>query len=478
MKKTIALLLTAVLLLGAVSGCASGPAAQVDEMPDPEIDQGSQDSSGTEDAAGRTDLTFERDVEAQAFAAAMACHTDDVRGSVDLKDTELLWNMAGWYAAWMSVTSGYDLIPVSRVEDFLRSLGSAAPPEPPGTWVEYGIIAALTAPDGNSYYAFPIHKERMDALLGVTIEVNVTAEEGGAANAAVTEHFENDASVSWDYALTFVKNPDADSAFPWRLKGMEAPGDGPVILGEINFTWEELAAQNSMKKILSICPAIRFYGEGLNEGMSGWIFPRDVGLAQLFLWGSDISGQYRGCEFEYQTWSDGEKRAMVGAMDENYGSWEYMEDYMLNYFTSLLSMSFDHEDEELFWFDCVGMGGLRVTMAVDKLTLMLRRQEVYYSDNDEASVTVFDYGSTGPAYEFFDSWDGPMRSVTLHWESFETGSPVTRTEVRVLPADWEYLPYDARWGDYTIWMDAGYTRPYVYPGPGGDYSLYLTTAKG
>ena len=40
------------------------------------------------------------------------------------------------------------------------------------------------------------------------------------------------------------------------------------------------------------------------------------------------------------------------------------------------------------------------------------------------------------------------------------------------------FPWEARWGDYTIYMNEGYTRPYSYPGDGVDYTLWLTTAKG
>ena len=82
------------------------------------------------------------------------------------------------------------------------------------------------------------------------------------------------------------------------------------------------------------------------------------------------------------------------------------------------------------------------------------------------------------ALEFLDSWDGPMRAVTVHWEEFPNGVRVTRDEKVRIPADWEYLPRQGRWGDYTVWMNEDYTKLYEYPGDGMDYTLYLTTAKG
>ena len=64
------------------------------------------------------------------------------------------------------------------------------------------------------------------------------------------------------------------------------------------------------------------------------------------------------------------------------------------------------------------------------------------------------------------------------WESFYDGGPHVREETVELPGDWEYLPAEGRYGDYTIYMNAGYTQSYFYPGDNVDYTLYLTTAKG
>ena len=76
-----------------------------------------------------------------------------------------------------------------------------------------------------------------------------------------------------------------------------------------------------------------------------------------------------------------------------------------------------------------------------------------------------------------------MRTVTTVWEDYVPGDGESferteRTEFARIPADWEYLPYEARWGDYTAYANAGFTEAYSYPGDGVDYSLYLTTAKG
>ena len=72
----------------------------------------------------------------------------------------------------------------------------------------------------------------------------------------------------------------------------------------------------------------------------------------------------------------------------------------------------------------------------------------------------------------------PLRQVTGIWEDWYDGTEHLRREEYYLPGDWEFLPWEGQSGDYTIYMNEGYTRPYFYPGDGMDYTLYLTTAKG
>ena len=141
-------------------------------------------------------------------------------------------------------------------------------------------------------------------------------------------------------------------------------------------------------------------------------------------------------------------------------------------------MSFEGVEDDRIWTECTVRGGMRERIAVDRGTLVLREIQLWYSDDLPPVTTCFLYDETAPALEYLDSWDGPMRTVTLHWEDFSSGERVTRDESVRIPADWEYLPWQGRWGDYTVWMNEEYTRQYAYPGDGVDYTLYLTTAKG
>ena len=47
-----------------------------------------------------------------------------------------------------------------------------------------------------------------------------------------------------------------------------------------------------------------------------------------------------------------------------------------------------------------------------------------------------------------------------------------------MPTDWEYLPFECRWGDFTAYTNDRYIGDYQYPGDGDGYLLFLTTVKG
>ena len=143
----------------------------------------------------------------------------------------------------------------------------------------------------------------------------------------------------------------------------------------------------------------------------------------------------------------------------------------------VLTSQKDGTRKYLFRLDCTTVNGETERIAVNRGTLMLEEITQDYL-NYPSVTTCFQYTQEPPVYDFLKGWEKPLRTVTVLRESFESGEQKTQTDVLRLPADWEYLPYEGRWGNYTIYMDAGYTKPYAYPGDGVDYTLYMTTAKG
>ena len=415
--------------------------------------------------------------EGQAFAAAMAGWLGGEE-TLNAPDRGLLcWDMAGWYAAREYRIHGHDLIPAAEIEDFLRSAGYDGPLVLPEGWTEYGAAARHTAPDGEVYYSFDQHCREIDAMLGVTTEVNTTKIDETTLESRVIAHYENGRSECRRFTVSFEPNPESGSAFPYRVTQITTPS-GPELSGELSFSWDELIAANRLKNILSIYPALRHFNREYEPDAVTWVYPRGTGLTILTRSEGYASGYINGVYFTWQPHADGEAMASIESIDEKYTDPEARDDYLLGYLDDIAEMRFDGIEGDLIWTECTVHGGMRERVAVDRGTLALREVRIYYSDDFPPSTVVFLYDDTGPALEYLDSWDGPMRTVTLHWEDFSSGERVARDESVQIPADWEYLPWQARWGDYTAWMDEGYTKPYAYPGDGVDYTLYLSTAKG
>ena len=215
-----------------------------------------------------------------------------------------------------------------------------------------------------------------------------------------------------------------------------------------------------------------------DDGMPLWIFERDGTLC--ILRGNDnyVSGQYRGCYFEYQRCADGKMRAVVSGFDPAAGNLDERDEYISEYLEGASIILLDSVEDDLIRTHFTFVGDWLQDVAFDRGTLVLREMRHQIDETFDPIVNTFTYDEQPPAFPFLDGWDRPLRHVTLVWEDWYDGGPHVRRETVELPADWEYVPTEGRYGDYTIYMNEGYTQPYFYPGDNIDYTLYLTTAKG
>jgi hypothetical protein len=191
-----------------------------------------------------------------------------------------------------------------------------------------------------------------------------------------------------------------------------------------------------------------------------------------------VEGEYRGCWFRYEPGEDGKLRPRVSGFDPACGDEKSRDDYISNYLYGAAIVDLDRVDGDLIRTHITYTGDWNEDVAIDRGVLLLREMRSQADEESAPVVLGFHYDETPPAAEYLDSWEKPLRHVNLIWEDWYNGGPHIRRETIAVPADWEYLPWEARWGDYTIYMNEGYTQPYSYPGDGLDYTLWLTTAKG
>jgi hypothetical protein len=404
----------------------------------------------------------------------MAYHEGGFLDSVTPLDPAFLWEASGWYAAWLYRTEGIDLLTEDMLRDFQRSLGVQSPPDAPDT----PDIRILQSSYGARLYDFTGYKLRLDARLGQTLTFSLDAPAPFEAKVSIREYFSAGASGERRYTLRFSLNRSAGSAFRYSLLNAEAVDPGPAWDPALDFTWDELIAANSLKNIFSLYDSVRIKNSVAGV-MPIWLFYRDGKLCILRTEENYVEGEYNGCWFFVEPGEDGVMRPRIAGFDAQCGDSEFCDNYVSNYLYGAAIVNLDRADGDLTRMHVTFMGDWLEDVAVDRGLLLLREIVSRIDEETPPIVTGFFYGETPPEAAYLESWKGPMRHITLHWEDWRDGGPRTRTETITVPADWEYLPWEARWDEYTIYMNEGYTKPYAYPGDGTeDYELYLTTAKG
>lgn len=469
MRRSLCLPLCLLLTAALLAGCAAPAAA-------PEPTESPAEPAPT--AARAEEAALTEDVEGLAFAAAMTDYEQQRIHQPPAGEDLSAAEAAGWYAAWLWRTQEVDLLTREQVDAVQRALGYDPARPWPLYWEETGNVRVLRAADGTESLDFAAHKQRLAETLGVTMELRLESAGTDTVRLTLIRHLSGDYTAQYPYELRFEPNDNPAGAFPRKLAELKRPELGPQTDPALTFTWEELVAANRLSALLELYPFLRVENEYAPD-MPTWIFRRFGRLALLNGDGETyVGGQYRGCTFAWEADGAGVFRASVTAVDEDADFDEYQESYLTDRLSNIAVLKLDSIDGDLIRAVGVSEWDTPVTLTVERGSLALR-ELCYLTDSGESiSTTRVSLGGEMPEFAFLDSWERSLRTVTIEWESYEGGSVQRWQTVTEVPEDWEYLPWECRWGDYTAWMNKGYTRPYFYPGDGMDYTLYLSTAKG
>ena len=482
MKKLLSLLL-AVLLLSLAGCAASGGRTDVTVMPTPTAaptsaplpPEPSMPGPSAPPVTPAPAPDFDEAVAGQVFAVVMAAYNGRFPDGTLPDDPAFLMEATCWYAAWRWRTAGVDILPRAEAEAFQRSLGSGGDFVLDPDYETHGLVFRTVTDDGTQGVDYFVYKRLLTEQLGVTLELKSESEGEHAVDAAVIRHFDSGDTAERNYRLLFVPSA-GDSRFPWRLTDLTLPPAGPQMDPAFDFDWDLLMRQNRLSTLLGFSPAVKI--ETSYDERTTWIFLREGDLCILNETEDLIYGEYRGARFEYGPDETGVVRARIGSFSESAGSLEANDTILTDLFSMAAVMKYEGTDGERIRIRSVSEYGYRDDFEISRGTLALLREAYYYNGDEPVSVVTVSYPDTLPDFSFLDGWDKPLRRVTGVWEDFYDGNVHVREEVYELPGDWEFLPWEGRWGDYTIYMNKGYTRPYFYPGDGMDYTLYLTTAKG
>ena len=420
---------------------------------------------------------FEQAVAGQTFAVTMAAYSGAFPDGTLPDSDEFLMEATGWYAAWRWRTGGVELLGADEAEAFQHSLGRTGGLLLDPDWTAYGVVRRAQAPDGTEGLDFTLHKQALEEQLGVTLELRTGTGDAPAVDTAVVRHFENGDTAEKSYRLLFAPGADGDARFPYRLTDLRFPPAGPQMDPDFDFDWELLMRQNRLSTLAKLCAAIRIE-YSYDPGRVTWIMDRGGELCILNETDGVVYGEYRGMYFEYGPDAKGVTRARVTSVSDGAGSWEENDAILTDLFSMAAVMHCDGTDGERSYIRSTSMYGFRQDFEINRGTLALLTERYYFDGDEPVSTVTVSYLDEQPDFAFLKGWDKPLRQVTGVWEDWYDGAQHVRREEYYLPGDWEFLPWEGVYGDYTIYMNAGYTRSYFYPGDGMDYTLYLTTAKG
>ena len=473
MKRGYTVLVAALLIIAMLCACG-GQVQQTapQASPPPTSEEPALPAEATAEEHQEKRPALEEAAGDLAFSAAMACWDLGLRSVGEEENLTFLWDATGWYAAWLSRVRQTDLLSEAELRDILLALGGS-PDTDLAQGEMYTSLHRLQNSDASYYYDFDQHKLRMNELLGIELELSTREEAENTLHTAVTKHFDDGRTVTWEYRLVFEQNTDS-SSFPWRLRSAEEVS-GVTTEEALTFTWDELMAANRLENILSVYPAVQIYNRTYDNGLRTWYFRHGEEPAMVQMGEGVCSGLFHGCWFDYDELPEGGRRVRIGARSPEKVGWDGLGEEICDYFANVAAIRLDCFDGDLIRIFCDMRVGDTVRMAVDRGTLVLREVSYTYSEDFEPSVVVLEYLDPAPDCEFMNGWDRELRTVTLMWEDWPS-PPVAETAE--IPMDWEYLPYEARWGNYTAYLNENYTGEYVYPGDGVEYTLYLTTTKG
>ena len=390
----------------------------------------------------------------------------------------LAWEATGWYAALLHRVDGTDILPQNTVDEYQRSIGVEEPIGDPNDWLGDGGPKVLRSADGSLNYDFSFHKQRLDELLGVELEFSTQAGPGLTETVTVIQHFGLRAAASRSFVLSFEENEDTAGAFRYRVSDLNILEDVPELDPGLTFDWDLLTEQNRLSTVLSMYPGIRIYSRMYNADDSTWLFLHGKDPVMITDSYGTVTGQFRGCYFELGESTDGKVRPQVSSFGENAVIQQNLDNFVLGYFDRPAVMKLDRIEGDLIWTDAIYSSGYRQKLAFDRGTLVLREVMSLNDNGEVGNITAFDYSAAPTGFHFMDSWDRPLRTIEVLWETYSGNEQQLRRESIQLPADWEYLPFECRWGDFTAYTNDRYIGDYQYPGDGDGYLLFLTTVKG
>ena len=324
--------------------------------------------------------------------------------------------------------------------------------------------------------------------MGSALEISVSPTGDGGVESVITEHYEGLETEEFRFRFVFSENDAGpDSLFQYKLDSLEYYEEPPFISEELGFDYDTLISRNSLSSVFSAYKAVHIVNETSDGTNEVWLCSIDGHCLEAHefgensYYGEPFSGRYCGMFFERN--EEGSEAPYRVSCGDYYDPDKDCEDYLTGDFEAKPDLYYTGETEDTLSFKA-GFRDWNISenFTVDRETLLVLGREYSYNDGDLVfeTKTTYEYLKELPDLDYVRSLTGPFRTVTEIFEEYhsETQEKETLTNEYEIPADFEFMPDDVKYGLRNMYNNTDYIGPYVYPGNGADYTVFTTNIMG
>ena len=447
-----------------------------------------------------------------ALSSALAGYTDYEK--VDLGDTTFIWYAVTSYWQWMYENEGAEYLTKDQVsaaqEVFNPGSKFIAPTD---DMIEYGEVV-VEKKDGTETYSFPFRRSYIDEYNGSDeedFEIDYSDDNEVEAHYYVLFNDEDESYYCYDFTFVFKENKRSTSRLSAAIRPKYILSDFELPSTEIEYDLDEITEANRLSVLLDKYDNI-FYHLEYDDGTIRDTFYLDYNgeLSYIAYSGTleddyydSYSAHYKG--FDFYEDEDGVIKVNSSLLedDDDYDIFDYslVEDRCAD------EVSYSGESADKYHFGSYydyyeeGYGENNSdAYIIDRDTFEIIENSYYYSyyytpaedyEDDEGSSdytsdytsgTIYAYydemDNEDPLFDLFAEWGKKLRIVTvLIGEYNDDGKLEFSRHIVKVPKSWEYLPYEAVYGYYSVFMDKSGTKEYAYPGNNKNYTIYLLPAE-
>lgn len=401
--------------------------------------------------------TFE-DTEGLAVAVSLCYHLTEWNTDGEVITPDFALHTAGWYAAYNARINGSDEPSLSETQVnelksvLLNGMTENISPD--------SIGALKDKKNKETYWTFTEINENFSAYMGIrgSIVIDNIAEQ--TYRVTLQDHLRFGEMEDFVFNISFIETDNGYVMSEFKIT--------PPL--ELDFTSDMLYSENLLSNLLDLYGTMEVKEDCANGFVSKMSFARtEKGFMSCVEDGERTDGFYDNFRYFDQRAEGGRVYAMPVHEDADWLD-GFLSDNELPGDAEIQRLVC-REDEEVFY--CT-YDNYSTVYTIDRGSLALKRIEIFDKNDVSVNMMTFTYRVPLTTPEIFESWEKPLRTVTVHMLFADEKE---ETESWQIPGDWE-LDINDYFDRGVAYLDDGCTIPYEYPGDDLDYAVWITSGLG